>query len=281
MKSISKFTIVTSLLLSAFSVSAEMTVKEEQFYKKASELLQSSKLSIYTVSESSIPNYFEADLSNGRTILISKDGKTGIIERGKGVEIFDFQKNISLTKSRKSSNALEYVNFNDPIMSYKAKDEIGEIRVFADIQCGHCQNLHSEIPDFNDAGISVHYYPVSNFKYSDIYMNAAYCSDEPEATYSKLTEDIKKMVSEARVSAKGGTRDDFDNAMELERTKLNAKALKLIKKSDCETYDMNKAAYNFKGFGITGTPTILFSDGTMVEGKMALSDVVKAVKRID
>jgi thiol:disulfide interchange protein DsbC len=273
--------LASSALLVAQSACAKMNDVELEFYERVNIMLKPNNVSAYNVSESIIPDFFEVDLSDGKTILVNNDGTRGIVSGRGDVQVYDFKNGRNMTRQRKAGLALEYVNTNKPLVSYKAKEEIGEIYVFADIQCGYCQKLHESIPEINNSGITVSYYPIPNFENSDLYMNAAYCSSDPEAKYTELTEGLVNISINARqkIEMSGGNREDYNKEIQNGKSRVNAMSVNIINNSNCKTYDMENAAYSSKGFGITGTPNILFPNGIMVEGKMEISDILDTIKK--
>jgi thiol:disulfide interchange protein DsbC len=116
-------------------------------------------------------------------------------------------------------------------------EELAVLNVFTDTSCGYCQQLHKEVKYLQEAGISVHYFPYPRGGnrgpgYSDL--KKVWCADD------KLT---------AMSIAKG------------------AKMGSLASSEDCES-----ALYVDEGYilgnriGVTGTPALYTSDGTMFNG---------------
>lgn len=116
-------------------------------------------------------------------------------------------------------------------------EELAVLNVFTDTSCGYCQQLHKEVKYLQEAGISVHYFPYPRGGnrgpgYSDL--KKVWCADD------KLT---------AMSIAKG------------------AKMGSLASSEDCES-----ALYVDEGYilgnriGVTGTPALYASDGTMFNG---------------
>lgn len=116
-------------------------------------------------------------------------------------------------------------------------EELAVLNVFTDTSCGYCQQLHKEVKYLQEAGISVHYFPYPRGGnrgpgYSDL--KKVWCADD------KLT---------AMSIAKG------------------AKMGSLASSDDCES-----ALYVDEGYilgnriGVTGTPALYASDGTMFNG---------------
>ncbi len=114
------------------------------------------------------------------------------------------------------------------------------ITVFTDIDCGYCRKLHNEVPDLTEAGIQVRYlaFPRSGIgrESYDKYVSV-WCSDDQQA---------------ALTSAKAGG---------------------IPKKQSCqnpiaETYRLGQQ------IGVTGTPTIIFDDGTITPGYIPAATLI-------
>jgi thiol:disulfide interchange protein DsbC len=116
-------------------------------------------------------------------------------------------------------------------------EELAVLNVFTDTSCGYCQQLHKEVKYLQEAGISVHYFPYPRGGnrgpgYSDL--KKVWCADDKLAAMS---------------IAKG------------------AKMGSLASSEDCES-----ALYVDEGYilgnriGVTGTPALYTSDGTMFNG---------------
>ena len=112
------------------------------------------------------------------------------------------------------------------------KDPKRYITVFTDIDCGYCRKLHNEVADLTEAGIQVRYlaFPRSGIGQESYnkYVSV-WCSDDQQA---------------ALTAAKAGTtpeKKNCDNPI-------------------AETYKLGQQV------GVTGTPTIIFDDGTITPG---------------
>lgn len=270
-KLLAGMTLSVSFLAPHVALASDITEKEQSFLNKVNQMLGDQPVSALSVRESMFPPLFEVDLTNGTTILIDEDGKHGVIGGRGGAEVFNFSEGVSLTKERRALNALKYVQNKEPFVTYKANDEKSEIYVFADIQCGYCQLFHDSLPELNASGITVHYIPYAMFDNSDLYMNAAYCSESPEAKYTELTNEIKSINQTARqkVHKMGGNRQDYDALVATEMSRLEYEANAVVNQDNCTLYDMRDVAMNAQGFGIVGTPNILFSNGQMAQGAIS------------
>lgn len=166
-----------------------------------------------------------------------------LIEGGRYVFIGDMvdlkmQRNMTAV-SRRELVVQELASFDSKkqIVFPAENEELAVLNVFTDTSCGYCQQLHKEVKYLQEAGISVHYFPYPRGGnrgpgYSDL--KKVWCADD------KLT---------AMSIAKG------------------AKMGSLASSEDCES-----ALYVDEGYllgnriGVTGTPALYASDGTMFNG---------------
>ena len=166
-----------------------------------------------------------------------------LIEGGRYVFIGDMvdlkmQRNMTAV-SRRELVVQELAGFDSKkqIVFPAVNEELAVLNVFTDTSCGYCQQLHREVKYLQEAGISVHYFPYPRGGnrgpgYSDL--KKVWCADD------KLT---------AMSIAKG------------------AKMGSLASSEDCES-----ALYVDEGYllgnriGVTGTPALYASDGTMFNG---------------
>lgn len=149
----------------------------------------------------------------------------------------------ALARLRKA--ALEDVDTDQAITFAPADGKVQhEVTVFTDIDCGYCRRLHSQIQEYNDYGIAVHYlfFPRAGLN-SHSYEKAVsvWCADDAQG---------------ALTAAKQGAEPE-------PRT--------------CD----NPVASQFelgKDVGVQGTPAIIAADGTMLPGYMPPQ---KLVERLD
>lgn len=116
------------------------------------------------------------------------------------------------------------------------------INVFTDVDCGYCRKLHQEVPELNQSGVEVRYlaYPragIGSSSYRKLVQ--AWCADNPRQALTDL------------------------------------KAGKTI---DVELCDDNPVASDFElghQFGVSGTPSLVLMDGTMIVGYRPHKELLK------
>lgn len=121
---------------------------------------------------------------------------------------------------------------------------IASVNVFTDVDCGYCQMLHQSMAEYHDRGIEIRYlaYPRGGEE-SETWdrMVSAWCADDRESAITAL---------------KAG--DEIPN-----RTCENPVA---------RHYEIGVAS------GVTGTPSVVLPDGTMVPGFVAAGELAEMLE---
>lgn len=175
---------------------------------------------------------------------ISKDGRYLI-----NGEMFELASRTNLTEARLGKarlNMMAQVDESDMII-YKAKGkEKHVITVFTDIDCGYCRKLHKGMDEMNELGVTVRYLAF------------------PRAGINSPS--YNKAVSV-------WCADDRNKAMD------DAKNLNKVTNKSCKDAPV-KAHYALgKSVGVTGTPAIILSDGTLQPGYLPPKPLVKALEQ--
>lgn len=205
--------------------------------------LASVGITVKRVSPSPVPGMQEVITDRG-VFYASADGR--YLMQGTMIDL-DQRKN--LTEAALSDVRLEGVKeYEDSMIVYKADNEKGKITVFTDITCGYCRKLHRELEDYLDAGITVQYlaFPrggLSGSGYTDL-MNV-WCADNKQ---------------QALTDAKAGSKPE-----KIEQ--CNAPV--------AEHYQLGQS------FGISGTPAIILSDGSMIPGYQPAAAISKAIEQLN
>ncbi|MFY8273064.1 bifunctional protein-disulfide isomerase/oxidoreductase DsbC [Pseudoalteromonas sp. SSDWG2] len=163
--------------------------------------------------------------------------------------LIDLQERKNLTEAALSGVRLDGVKeYEDSMIVYKADNEKGKITVFTDITCGYCRKLHRELDDYLEAGITVQYlaFPRGGLRgdgYTDL-MNVWCAADKQTA----LTE------------AKAGTKPE---------------AVEQCSAPVAEHYQLGQS------FGISGTPAIILSDGSMIPGYQPAAAISHTIDQLN
>jgi thiol:disulfide interchange protein DsbC len=181
-----------------------------------------------SITAAPIPGFFE--VAYGPTLVyISKDGR--YILQG---DILDAKERRNLTEDKRSAKRLEAINAvgEDKMIVFAPQQVKHTISVFTDIDCGYCRKLHQEIAQYNEQGIKVRY--------------MAFPRGGPDSP------SFDKAVSVWCAA-------DKNTAL------TRAKAGEEVEKKTCN--NPVRAQYELgKRIGISGTPTLILEDGTMLPG---------------
>lgn len=118
------------------------------------------------------------------------------------------------------------------------------ITVFTDVDCGYCRRLHDEVPDLNKNGVEVRYLAFPR-------------AGEGSPTYDKMVR--------AWCSA------DQQKAL----TEL--KQGKNIKGELCDDNPVMEQFELGRSFGVTGTPSLVLADGSLVPGYQPWKELLKVL----
>jgi len=197
---------------------------------------------IKSVKPTPIKGIYQVQI-NSKIIYLSQDGK--IVLTG---DMYNLEKNISYRDSalnRIRQDVLDRISDGDKII-YKAKNEKYKITVFTDITCPYCQQLHKNMPQYLDEGITIAYlaYPRSGIG-------------------SKNAENMQKIWCA----------DDRAMAM----TKAMEK--NIIPKASCAGEQVKQQFLLGVDFGVNATPTIIMSDGSMQAGLIPPKELASMLAR--
>lgn len=224
-----------------FSTAVTADEKAEEQIRSAMENL-APQASVTSIEESPVAGVYEVTLGT-QVLYVTADGR--YLMQG---SLFDIETRTDLTSEAMAKLRKGVLSEEDPakqITFAPPEDEIAhEVFVFTDIDCGYCRRLHSQIQEYNDYGIAVHYlsFPRAGPGSSSFEKAVSvWCADDRQTA---LTEAKKGNDPEPRT---------------------------------CE----NPVASQFQlgqEIGVQGTPAIVAEDGTMLPGYMPPQ---KLVQRLD
>jgi len=203
------------------------------------------------ITKSAVPGLYEVVV--GQYVLyVSADGKYML--QG---DLYDVQRRLNLTdeiRAVRRVKAMKELNGDSMIVfspqSGKAKYTI---TAFTDIDCGYCRKLHNEMKDYNDLGIEIRYvsYPRAGLN-SPSYEKAV-------AVWCAV--DRNKAMSTAKAGA---------SLEELKQTEQ-------VKDESCK--DPIKQHMKVASLvGVTGTPTLVMDDGTILPGYLPAQRLLQALQ---
>jgi thiol:disulfide interchange protein DsbC len=193
-----------------------------------------------------IPGFYQV-IASGHMVYVSNDGKYML-----NGDVIDLAKKKNLTEDswadyRKAElakvPAADRIVFAPPNPRY-------HVTVFTDVNCAYCRQLHSHIADFNKAGISVEY--------------IAWPREGVTNEAGHTTQTYNEMVSIWCATDRKGT---F----------TAAKSGKTPKSLNCPNPVKDEYDLGVK-LGVSGTPTIIGEDGSMLGGYVTPDQLLQALK---
>ena len=180
------------------------------------------------VSETPIEGILQVQV-NSDIVYVTEDGK--YILQG---QIMDLDTRESLTDRAKTGIRADLLTGldSDQQISFAPEEPKYDLLVFTDIDCGYCRKLHNQMAEYNEEGIAIHYmaFPRAGIG-SDSYDKfvSAWCADDQQGALT--------------LAKNGGDLDPQSCTNPI-----------------AEQYNLGQE------LGVTGTPSILMADGTMIPG---------------
>ena len=217
---------------------------DETIIKEKLEKILPDGAEIETIIESDFPGIFKVYYGDIQPIYVSESGNYFIYG-----DMFKIAENeiLNITDIEINKRRLDILNNinSKELISFSSDNEIYEVTVFTDVECGYCRKLHEQINQYNKIGISINYaaFPRSGIGTGAFTkMVGAWCSDEP-----------KKMLT----SLKKGKNPKLDF---------------------CNTQPIAKHYSIGQKIGITGTPAIITSAGELLPGYYPPDELLKKLK---
>ena len=189
------------------------------------------------ISVSPVPGLYEVSFGPS-VVYLTGDGRYMV--RG---DLVDLEGQRNLTEETRKAARLGTVNeLGESSMIVFAPETVQHtITVFTDVDCAYCAKLHLDVPELNKQGVKVRYlaFPRAGIQSPSYHKTVSvWCADDPH---------------EAITEAKAG-RD------------VTPKQCANPVQNHFETGQM---------LGVSGTPTIVFEDGTLVPGYIPAARLVK------
>lgn len=198
---------------------------------------------IHVVKPAPVAGLYQAQIANGPTIYVTKDGSHFIagdlfeVTPGKLVNLTEFGRN------DKRADAMAKLDAGDMITFSPEGEAKAHVYVFTDIDCGFCRKLHQEVPALNEMGVEVRYlgYPRAGVgSQSHKKLVTAWCADNPQEVLT-----------------------DYKNG-------------KSVPVKDCDDKGAVEKGYNVgREIGVTATPAIIFESGELQLGYLKAADLAE------
>lgn len=223
--------LVFAALITGLSMTAGVAgVVEETEFSAVEEKLRTLVPNAATIAISEIPiaGLLQVQI-NSDIIYVTEDGQ--YLVQG---QIMNLDTRENITDQAMSSIRLSKLSGLKPEeqISYSPEKPSYDLLVFTDIDCGYCRKLHNQMAEYNEEGIAIHYLA---------FPRAGIGSASFEKYVSVWCADDKQ---EALTLAKNGTDPELASCPN----------------PIAEQYDLGRE------IGVTGTPAILTTDGTLIPG---------------
>ncbi len=187
---------------------------------------------------------FQEVIINGNVIYVSDDGK--YLMQGM---LYDIEKRKDLTEARKAGLRGGFMKAS-PVAErivFPAKNKKHTVTVFTDIDCGFCRRMHQEIEQYTSQGIEIQYlmFPRAGAGSDSFRKSVAVWCDKDQ---------LKAMTI-----AKNG--EDPGNAT-------------------C-TNPIEAQFQLGQKVGVTGTPTLIFEDGSIQPGYLTAEQLLQRLEQVE
>ena len=186
--------------------------------------------STIAVSETPIEGVLQVQV-NSDIVYVTSDGK--YLLQG---QIMDIDSRENLTDRAKSVIRMSLLTGLDvkQQITFAPEEPKYDLLVFTDIDCGYCRKLHNQMAEYNEEGIAIHYMAFPRAGVGSDSFNkfvSVWCSDNQQEALTLA----KNGGEPAPLSCPNPVAEQYNLGQEL---------------------------------GVTGTPSIVTSDGTMIPGYM-------------
>ncbi len=231
-----KFNFLTAILMSLLMLSSQATQAGPKEIRQ--QLKQAMPgLEIKAIRKSPIKGLYEIEVGM-QIVYATDDGKHLVV--GKIIKVKNKE---NLTEKRQQALLANMVNGlpEDLMIIIKPKKVKRTLTIFTDVDCPYCAKLHEEVPELVKAGVRIRY--------------LLYPRNGPATpTFRKS---VAVWCSKDRIKAIG-----------------MAKRGEKLEYRECDNPVMKNYSLG-RHIGITGTPTIILEDGSMLGGYMPAKQILK------
>lgn len=234
------------LLLLSISFSAHATAGDAKEVEKIKSNLKQNfpQLEIESVASSEVPGFYQVN-SGPIVIYISKDGR--FVFSGDILDLDKGQSNLAEVARKKARIKTLNGIGKENMVIFAPKDPKHTLTVFTDVDCGYCRKLQNDIPELNAKGIEVRY--------------LAFPRSGPNSpTFEKM---VKVWCSKDKAKALADAKQD-----------------KEVKTEPCENNAVLQELQLGMQLGVSGTPTLVFEDGTVFPGYLPPDKIVEVLQQL-
>ena len=230
-----KFIKHLGLVIALLSFFSSVDAMSEKQIRSELQKRLGSSFNIRSVTPSDIPGLFEVQVNNE---IVYTDSKAKYLIQG---EIIELATGNSLTAKRQED--INRIKWSELPQANAIKIVRGngsrQIAVFSDPNCGYCKRLEKTLQQLDNVTIYNYLIPILSAD-SALKSKQIWCASDPQKAWNDW------MLGNIPPSGK----------------------------SDC-TNPIDKNAALAKTYGVNGTPTIFFTDGSRFPGAVQLSDIEK------
>ncbi|UJF19671.1 bifunctional protein-disulfide isomerase/oxidoreductase DsbC [Vibrio sp. SS-MA-C1-2] len=209
---------------------------------KIHQAMEQLGMTVESIDDSPLVSFKEVQTTDG-LFYLTDDGKYlfyGQLYQAQGEKLVD------LTAK---SFAKQIETMTKQMITYPAKNEKYVVSVFTDISCGYCRELHHNIAQYNDAGITLRYlaFPREGLESSSFkVMSQVWCATDK---------------NQALTDAKNDKYPRNDGLV-------------------CERWVTEQFNLGLK-MGLAGTPAMILKDGTVLPGYYTSDELLTLLKEKD
>ena len=217
---------------------------DEEIIRNSLEKILPAGSEIESIQESSIPGLYSVYYGDLEPIYVTEDGNFFIYGDIYKIDIGSISNITDLEISKRRAIILSNLTSSE-LISFKSKNEKYSVTVFTDVDCGYCRKLHNQIEEYNKLGITINYaaFPRSGLGTDSFTkMVNAWCSDNTKLSLTRLKNN-KEVVAHF-----------------------------------CDNQPVSKHYAIGKKLGVTGTPAIFSTDGSLIPGYLSPEDLLTKLK---
>lgn len=205
------------------------------------------RLKAVSVEAAPMAGMYEVELNSGE--LLYSDAKGEYFLFGKLFQLSPQEGFVNITERKLKGQRLKQlaaVAEQDMVIFPATGERKATVTVFTDVDCGYCRKLHAEVPELNRMGIQVNYLA---FPRAGVGSNAY---QQMESIWCAAPGKRNEMMSLAK---KGGR----------------------VEPAQCQSPILQQMQIG-NAVGVTGTPALVFEDGTLLPGYLPAKRLAEAMK---
>lgn len=206
-----------------------------------------ARLSAVSIQPAEMEGMYAVELNTGE--LLYSDAKGEYFMVGQLFRLSPQEGFVNLTEGKRKQQRLDQlakVESKDIIVYPAEGERKATVTVFTDVDCGYCRKLHKEIPQLNAMGVQVNYLA---FPRAGIGSNAF---NVMESIWCAAPDKRNELMTRAKNGQK-------------------------VDRSSCDSPIASQLMLG-QAVGVTGTPALVFEDGTLMPGYLPAKQLARALK---